>query len=132
MTISPTKCQLMYKNIIAGTICPILVKHENVPLRFCFATICRQINSATGLISVGIGAKLDRETTERYGFNLTVLAIDKGSPPVTGTTTVSIRVEDVNDSPPNISPVTGVFTVFENASIGDEVRIVTVSVVISV
>ena len=33
-------------------------------------------------------------------YNLEILALDSGSPSLTGTTTVSIELLDVNDSPP--------------------------------
>lgn len=72
------------------------------------------------MITVGVGAKLDRETTDKDGFELTVLAIDKGSPPRTGATTVNVTIMDVNDSPPEITPTNVVFPVYENAS--DEVK----------
>ena len=42
---------------------------------------------------------LDRERKSRY--QLTVLAIDQGSPPRTGSATVRITVLDQNDNPPS-------------------------------
>ncbi len=56
------------------------------------------IDPASGLIEVA--AKLDREEVPSY--NLTVSAIDGGSPPATGTTLVSVVLSDVNDSPPEL------------------------------
>jgi len=41
---------------------------------------------------------LDRETVAHY--NLTVTASDNGSPPLTGTTYITVNVADVNDNPP--------------------------------
>ncbi|KAK3086114.1 hypothetical protein FSP39_013724 [Pinctada imbricata] len=41
---------------------------------------------------------LDRETSEQY--NVEILAIDKGFPPQTGTATLRIRVNDLNDNYP--------------------------------
>lgn len=43
-------------------------------------------------------AVLDREKQSQYTFP--VIAVDKGSPPLTGTTTVRIRVTDQNDNKP--------------------------------
>ncbi|OWF44296.1 Neural-cadherin [Mizuhopecten yessoensis] len=43
---------------------------------------------------------LDRETVPT--FDLVVLAVDSGSPPQTGSTTISITLEDVNDNGPSL------------------------------
>ncbi|KAK3772598.1 hypothetical protein RRG08_027333 [Elysia crispata] len=57
-----------------------------------------QMNSSSGELIVGAGADLDREDNDH--FTLMVLAIDKGSPPKTGTATVKVTIEDVNDASP--------------------------------
>jgi hypothetical protein len=57
------------------------------------------LNSTRGTLSVA-GA-LDRETTASY--NLTVQAMDGGSPPLTSSTFVTITIGDVNDNPPVFS-----------------------------
>ena len=44
--------------------------------------------------------ELDRESIANY--NLTVQAVDNGSPPAIGETTVFIQLIDVNDSPPKL------------------------------
>ena len=54
-------------------------------------------NSAT----LTVGSGLDRETNSTY--NLTVLAIDRGIPPLTSSTTIDITILDVNDNPPMFS-----------------------------
>ena len=56
------------------------------------------MNSSSGELIVGAGADLDREDNDH--FTLMVLAIDKGSPPKTGTATVKVTIEDVNDASP--------------------------------
>ncbi|XP_013390955.1 cadherin-related tumor suppressor-like [Lingula anatina] len=48
------------------------------------------------------GARLDRETLPVY--NITVVAIDTGSPPQTGSTNVIISLDDVNDNGPIFQP----------------------------
>ena len=58
-----------------------------------------QINSTSGQISTVV--RLDREKISTY--NLTVLAVDRGSPARTATTTVYIAVDNVNDDPPVFS-----------------------------
>ena len=55
---------------------------------------------------------LDRESSPFY--NLTLFAIDKGSPPATGSAKLTIEVLDINDSPPSLITTTG--RVRENAA----------------
>ena len=57
-------------------------------------------------------AQLDRETIQVY--NLTVGAIDNGSPPQTGTTLVRVILDDVNDNGPQFDPPNIVGYVGEN------------------
>eukprot|EP00106_Octopus_bimaculoides_P021842 XP_014789284.1 PREDICTED: cadherin-related tumor suppressor-like [Octopus bimaculoides] len=54
------------------------------------------INSSSGEITAS--RKLDREVQSTY--RLTVIATDSGSPPLTGTGTVNIEVQDINDNTP--------------------------------
>ncbi|XP_057207887.1 protocadherin Fat 4 isoform X2 [Triplophysa rosa] len=61
------------------------------------------IDPVNGVISVH--NHLDRELWPFY--NLSVVAIDEGSPAVTGTTKVSITINDVNDNPPKLSITEG-------------------------
>jgi cadherin EGF LAG seven-pass G-type receptor 1 len=63
---------------------------------------------------------LDRESMSDY--ELTALAIDRGSPPMTGYTTVSVRVEDVNDSPPVFESDRIILYIPENSPVGSTVR----------
>uniref|UniRef100_A0A1A9W0E4 Cadherin-related tumor suppressor n=1 Tax=Glossina brevipalpis TaxID=37001 RepID=A0A1A9W0E4_9MUSC len=56
--------------------------------------------------------KLDRETIPEY--NLIVGAIDIGSPPQTGTTTVKIKLLDVNDNGPTFSESGLIGYIYEN------------------
>ncbi|XP_052791239.1 cadherin-23-like [Mya arenaria] len=57
------------------------------------------VNTTTGEVTVQIGTKLlDRETMPQY--NITIIAIDTGSPPLTGTTVFNVTVDDVNDEKP--------------------------------
>uniref|UniRef100_A0A8D0BYG7 Cadherin-23 n=1 Tax=Salvator merianae TaxID=96440 RepID=A0A8D0BYG7_SALMN len=73
------------------------------------------INSNTGVISVA-NISIDRE--EKDNYRLTVVAVDRGTPPLSGTATVNIFIDDINDSQPEfINPVQTV-TVPESAAIG--------------
>ncbi|XP_030621866.1 protocadherin Fat 4 [Chanos chanos] len=73
------------------------------------------INPQTGQISVV--AELDRETTPVY--NLTLLAIDSGSPSATGSATLIVNLEDINDNGPTLVTVSG--KVMENQRAGTPV-----------
>ena len=72
------------------------------------------IHSGTGVIL--LEKSLDRETQEFY--NLTVIAHDSGSPSLSTTTVVRIRVEDANDNAPDFEKHIYTTEVAENASIG--------------
>uniref|UniRef100_A0A4W6BX20 Cadherin domain-containing protein n=1 Tax=Lates calcarifer TaxID=8187 RepID=A0A4W6BX20_LATCA len=79
------------------------------------------INPKTGQVSVA--AELDRETTPVY--NLTVLAVDTGTPPATGSTTVIVNLEDINDNGPTLT--TAYAEVMENQRAGTAVTTLTAS-----
>ncbi|XP_061786267.1 protocadherin alpha-3-like isoform X13 [Nerophis lumbriciformis] len=58
--------------------------------------------------SLLVDKPLDRERAPHY--NITIVAIDKGSPPLSGTSVVYIQVSDVNDNPPHFSePIINVY-----------------------
>ncbi|XP_024116845.1 protocadherin Fat 4 isoform X2 [Oryzias melastigma] len=79
------------------------------------------INPKTGQVSVAAG--LDRETTPVY--NLTVLAVDTGTPPATGIAVVIVNLEDVNDNGPTLT--TTYAEVMENQRAGTPVATLTAS-----
>nr|XP_018907159.1 PREDICTED: protocadherin-like wing polarity protein stan isoform X2 [Bemisia tabaci] len=54
------------------------------------------IDPASGVIRTA--KPLDRESVAQY--EIEALAIDRGTPPLTGTAMVTVKIEDVNDSPP--------------------------------
>ena len=78
-----------------------------------------RVNSSTGLVSVGIGADLDRDTDEH--FSLRVLALDRGDPPRSATATLSVHLLDVNDERPVFRQARKEWQVYENATVGQEV-----------
>ncbi|KAM3862738.1 cadherin-23 [Diretmus argenteus] len=62
------------------------------------------VDSLSGAVLVG-NATLDRE--ERASYRLVVVAVDRGTPPLSGTATLTVILDDVNDSRPRfIEPVT--------------------------
>jgi VCBS repeat-containing protein len=72
------------------------------------------IDSATGRITVADAAALDFESTT--SFTLTVQVTDSGSPALAASATVTVNLNDVNESPSITSPA--VFDVDENSAIG--------------
>lgn len=62
------------------------------------------VEALSGAVLVG-NATLDRE--ERGSYRLVIIATDRGTPPLSGTATLTVILDDVNDSRPRfIQPVT--------------------------
>uniref|UniRef100_A0A0N5CCX7 Cadherin n=1 Tax=Strongyloides papillosus TaxID=174720 RepID=A0A0N5CCX7_STREA len=74
------------------------------------------INQNTG--SIFLRKPLDRELNIEY--SLTVQAIDKGTPPLNSTTTVKIKVLDVNDNAPNCASIISPFYIIEDDNYDDK------------
>ncbi|XP_036069862.1 protocadherin alpha-2 isoform X10 [Oryzias melastigma] len=69
--------------------------------------------------SLIVGGPLDRETISRY--NVTILATDEGTPPLSSATVIPIQVSDINDNIPLFSePEINVY-VKENSATGENV-----------
>ncbi|XP_076194721.1 cadherin-23-like [Aptenodytes patagonicus] len=80
------------------------------------------IDAATGVIRVA-NISIDRE--ERDAYRLTVVAVDQGTPALSGTATISLFIDDVNDCRPEfINPIQTV-SVLESAAPGTVVAEVT-------
>lgn len=62
---------------------------------------------------------LDRESTSHYW--LTVLAVDRGSVPLSSVTEVYIEVTDINDNPPQMSRPVFYASVMENSAVNTSV-----------
>ncbi|KAK3099557.1 hypothetical protein FSP39_006219 [Pinctada imbricata] len=75
-----------------------------------------KVDSASGLVSTTGRRILDRETVPIY--NLTVGAVDTGSPPATGSASVQIHLRDVNDNGPVFFPSDLTGSVLENQTAG--------------
>ncbi|KAM6923458.1 protocadherin alpha-3-like [Xenentodon cancila] len=72
--------------------------------------------------SLVVSGSLDRETTAEY--NVTIVANDEGTPSLSSTTVVNIKVSDVNDNPPRFSePILDVY-VRENSPVGAVIKTV--------
>ncbi|XP_036933507.1 protocadherin alpha-8-like isoform X6 [Acanthopagrus latus] len=73
--------------------------------------------------SLVVDGPLDREATADY--NVTIVATDEGTPPLSSTSTVTVHVSDVNDNPPRFSePLINVY-VKENSPVGAVIKTVT-------
>ncbi|XP_042193825.1 LOW QUALITY PROTEIN: protocadherin Fat 4 [Callorhinchus milii] len=66
--------------------------------------------------------RLDRETTAQY--IMTVIAMDSGSPALTGTGTISLIVDDINDNIPTFASNTFYASIPEDAPTGTDVLLV--------
>lgn len=78
------------------------------------------IDSASGVIRTNRG--LDRESIAIY--HLQAIAVDKGSPPLSSTVEVQIKLEDVNDNPPTFASDRITLYIKENSPIGSTVGII--------
>ncbi|XP_049898395.1 protocadherin alpha-4-like [Epinephelus moara] len=73
--------------------------------------------------SLVVDGPLDRETVAEY--NVTIVATDEGTPPLSSTNIVTVHVSDVNDNPPRFSePQINVY-VKENSPVGAVIKTVT-------
>ncbi|XP_053673187.1 protocadherin-16 [Anopheles nili] len=83
------------------------------------------IDDHTGLITVTRDARLDRDTNPE-SYTIVVNAIDAGFPiPETATTTVHVRIQDINDKSPRFTQQTYTAYVSERSAIDSEVLRVT-------
>lgn len=78
------------------------------------------IDSSSGVIRTNRG--LDRETIAVYHLN--VVAYDKGSPSLSTTVEVQIKLDDINDSPPTFPSDRMKFYIKENSPIGSTVGLI--------
>ena len=81
------------------------------------------INPQTGLLT--LLQRLDRETTDQY--NLTVVIADRGTPPCTSTTFVTIIVQDQNDNRAVFTGTPYIVSINEGVPLGTPVICVTAS-----
>uniref|UniRef100_H3CK51 Cadherin domain-containing protein n=1 Tax=Tetraodon nigroviridis TaxID=99883 RepID=H3CK51_TETNG len=73
-------------------------------------------SSLTGYYSIVTEAFLDRESVSEY--NITITVSDQGSPPLSSTKHINVKVSDVNDSPPKFDQAEYSKAVPENNSPG--------------
>ncbi|XP_028316135.1 protocadherin alpha-8-like [Gouania willdenowi] len=73
--------------------------------------------------SLVVDASLDRESMSEY--NITIVAMDEGSPPLSSTSVVRVQVSDVNDNPPKFSESLINVYVKENSPTGAVVKTLT-------
>uniref|UniRef100_A0A3B1J5T9 Cadherin domain-containing protein n=1 Tax=Astyanax mexicanus TaxID=7994 RepID=A0A3B1J5T9_ASTMX len=68
--------------------------------------------------SLVLSGALDRE--EKQIYNVSITAIDEGTPPLSSTTVVTVRVSDVNDNPPRFPEASVNVYVKENSPAGSK------------
>ncbi|XP_023814941.1 protocadherin alpha-8-like [Oryzias latipes] len=73
--------------------------------------------------SLSVNGQLDRETVSFY--NVTIVAHDKGSPPLSSTSVLPIRISDVNDNAPLFQNSIIDIYVKENSAVGAVLKTVT-------
>uniref|UniRef100_UPI0037E88D54 protocadherin alpha-3-like isoform X4 n=1 Tax=Semicossyphus pulcher TaxID=241346 RepID=UPI0037E88D54 len=73
--------------------------------------------------SLVVNGPLDRETQAQY--NVTIVATDEGTPPLSSTSIVTVHVSDVNDNPPHFSEQLVNVYVKENSPVGAVIKAVT-------
>ncbi|CAG5136473.1 unnamed protein product [Candidula unifasciata] len=81
-----------------------------------------RIISESGVIKAS--RRFDREQVAKYTFQ--VLAVDRGSPSLTGTASVTVVISDVNDVAPGFSQDSYKFQIYENNNPGSIVGNITV------
>ena len=113
-----------------------VVVSENAPVNFIIATVTATDadSSSNGVItynivqgnsnslfridpnngSIILTSSLDFETTSSY--NLTVTAVDMGTPALTGTVIVQVNISDINDRPPILTINVSLLTYTENSN----------------
>ncbi|XP_075902584.1 protocadherin gamma-A10-like isoform X26 [Nelusetta ayraudi] len=73
-------------------------------------------SSLTGYYTILTDSLLDRESVPEY--NITITVSDQGSPPLSSSKNITVKVSDVNDSPPKFDQLEYSQTVPENNSPG--------------
>ena len=74
-------------------------------------------NVETGIVTLAQRVDYERVTS----YNVTVLAVDSGVPPLSSTALIRVSVEDVNDNAPVwVTDFSQPFEVWENESIGNK------------
>ncbi|KAB5550601.1 hypothetical protein PHYPO_G00055620 [Pangasianodon hypophthalmus] len=97
---------------IGTSIAKVSASDQDVVLkwgRFSYGIVSGNVNNSFSIDPVNgiitVNNELDRELWPFY--NLTVIAIDEGSPPVTGSTSVVVTIIDINDNSPRLTSTDG-------------------------
>ncbi|XP_034546172.1 protocadherin alpha-3-like [Notolabrus celidotus] len=67
--------------------------------------------------SLTVDGKLDRESVSKY--NVTITAVDGGSPPLSSTTVLTVQISDINDNAPQFQDSNINVYLRENSVVGD-------------
>lgn len=115
---------LRENNEIGDTVAQVLATDEdigdNAKIRYMLPPVnssTLSIDSETGLVRTNV--VFDREKTP--GFIFHVIAFDGGSPAFSATSTVSVKIDDVNDNTPEFAEKLFIFIVEENTKLGSSI-----------
>ncbi|XP_030069273.1 uncharacterized protein LOC115476840 [Microcaecilia unicolor] len=78
--------------------------HEDIPFKL--------VSSSNNYVKLLTDGPLDREKVAEY--NITVIAIDKGSPPISARKTIHVEISDINDNAPVFESISYMAYVLEN------------------
>nr|XP_029134900.1 protocadherin alpha-8-like isoform X8 [Labrus bergylta] len=73
--------------------------------------------------SLTVDGQLDREIVSQY--NVTVTAVDEGSPPLSSTAVITVQISDINDNAPLFEEGTVNVFIKENSKVGDIITKIT-------
>lgn len=111
-------------NMIGDAVIQVLAKDDdigrNAQVKYMLPQVnssILSINSLTGLVRTNV--VFDREKTP--GFMFHVIAFDDGSPALYATSTVSVKINDVNDNTPEFVEKLFIFIVEENTKMGSSI-----------
>ncbi|XP_061090059.1 protocadherin alpha-8-like [Conger conger] len=91
-------------------------KNGIVHCRIAASVLFKLQSSNDNYYSLVVDGSLDRESSTQY--NVTIVATDEGTPPLSSTSVITVHVSDVNDNAPQFSePVITVY-VKENSQVG--------------
>ncbi|XP_060768595.1 protocadherin alpha-3-like [Neoarius graeffei] len=79
-------------------------------------------NTYKNIYYLTVKGHLDRETVSQY--NITLTATDEGTPPLSSTTVITVRISDVNDNTPRFSETVINVYVKENSQVGSPIHTV--------
>ncbi|XP_030621288.1 protocadherin alpha-4-like [Chanos chanos] len=91
-------------------------KNGNVQLNLLDSIPFKIESTYKNRYALAVNGPLDRESVSQY--NVTIIATDEGSPPLSSTSVIAVHISDVNDNAPRFPKPTIVVYVKENSHVG--------------